>query len=266
MNMAGRICLLILFAVVAFAANVKLFLKDGTWHLVREYEVLDDRVKYYSTERGEWEEIPKELVDLDRTKKEIVEREKEAREAAKVSDEEDRAEREARREVTKVPYEPGPYWIKGSEFVPIKQAETKIATDKKRSILKLLSPIPMIAGKGTLEVDGEAAAMRIEENRPQFYFRLSADERFGIVKMWPGKGARIVEKLTIESMIKEIFEEQQTVEVFRQQVADNLYKVWPTKPLEPGEYALVQFLPAQESKLHIQVWDFGVGPASAKGK
>lgn len=36
------------------AANVKLFLTDGTWHWVREYQVLTDRVRYYSVERSDW--------------------------------------------------------------------------------------------------------------------------------------------------------------------------------------------------------------------
>src|SRR5437879_3437123 len=40
------------------AGTLKLFLKDGTYQLAREYKVQADRVRYYSTERGEWEELP----------------------------------------------------------------------------------------------------------------------------------------------------------------------------------------------------------------
>jgi len=36
-----------------------------------------------------------------------------------------------------------------------------------------------------------------------------------------------------------------------------LFKIWPEKPLEPGEYALLQYT---ESKVDPQVWDFSVGP------
>ena len=54
-----KLCFVLLaLALVAWAANVKLYLTDGTYHLVREYQVQSDRVRYYSVERGEWEEIP----------------------------------------------------------------------------------------------------------------------------------------------------------------------------------------------------------------
>jgi hypothetical protein len=39
-----------------------------------------------------------------------------------------------------------------------------------------------------------------------------------------------------------------------------LYKIWPEHDLEPGEYALVQYT---ETKVNVQVWDFGVGAASS---
>ena len=37
-----------------------------------------------------------------------------------------------------------------------------------------------------------------------------------------------------------------------------LYKIWPAKPLEPGEYAVIEF---SEGKLNVQVWDFAYKPA-----
>ena len=49
--------------------------------------------------------------------------------------------------------------------------------------------------------------------------------------------------------------EMDLVEVFRQQLSDDLYKVWPTKPLTPGEYAMVQYA---EGEGEIQIWDFRV--------
>ena len=47
----------------------KLILKDGTFQLAREYTVEGDRVRYWSVERSQWEEIPAALIDWDATHK-----------------------------------------------------------------------------------------------------------------------------------------------------------------------------------------------------
>ena len=44
-------------------AGRRLILKDGTWQGITQYEVRGDRTRYFSSQRGEWEELPKELVD-----------------------------------------------------------------------------------------------------------------------------------------------------------------------------------------------------------
>ncbi len=48
---------------------MKLFLQDGSFQLVREYQVVGDRVRYYSLDSSQWEMIPTALVDWDATKK-----------------------------------------------------------------------------------------------------------------------------------------------------------------------------------------------------
>jgi hypothetical protein len=247
---------LLILVVTAWAANLKLYLKDGNFHVVREYKVESDRVRYYSVERSEWEEIPLDLVDLKRTETEIAERQAELEKDAKVISAEEKVERELQKQVTRVPQDPGVYWIDGKETKVIKSAEATVHTDKRRSILAKLSPIPMVSGKGTLELDGAHSQNVFTNPEQEFFFQLSETERFGIAKVTSKGAVRIVENLTFVPVSKETVEELTMVETFQQQLSpDGLYKIWAKEPLEPGEYALVEYT---EGKMNIQVFDFAI--------
>jgi len=243
----------LLSLALAAAGNLRLYLKDGSDHLVREYQVLADRVRFYSIERSGWEELPLELVDLARTEREQKRLEQERRERSEEDRIERQAEREARTELHRVPLDDGVYWVNGVEITPLKQGETKVKGNKRRSVLKAVSPIPVVAGKGTVELEGARAEFAVNTPSPQFYVRLEKAERFGLARLTPKKDSRIVEDLTIVPISKEVVEEQKEVEIFRQQLAPSVYKIWPVEPLQPGEYAVVEFTP---DKLNIQVWDF----------
>jgi len=253
--------------ITAFgAANVRLYLKDGTDHLVREYKVESGQVRFYSVERGEWEEIPLELVDMDRTQREQKRVEEENHQRA----EEDRVEREAERaghtELQRVPLEDGVYWLDGQKITALKQGEPKVKGNKRRSVLKAIAPIPIVTGKATVELEGPRSVFVVNSATPQFYVRLDRVERLGIARLTAKKDSRIVEDLTIIPVTKEVMGQQKEVEVFRQQLAPTVYKIWPVAPIEPGEYAVVQFAAdvsdAQEGKRNIQVWDFSYRKAN----
>jgi len=262
MRMFVRASSILLVAVLLLcAATVKLYMKDGSYQLVREYQVQNDRVRFFSTDRDEWEEVPAALVDLEKTKNDIQQRQDSAREDAAAADAEEKAEREARREVESIPVENGVYLIEGDKLIPVKVGESKIVSNKGRTVLKVLSPIPMVSGKATLELDGPHATQGTANRTPEFYIRLSTDERFGILRMGQHKGNRVVEKLTILPVVKETQEEPDLVEIFRQQVGDGLFKIWPQKPLDPGEYAVVEYT---DGKVNMQVWDFFIAPGIGK--
>ena len=250
---------LFLFATAALAANVKLYLKDGTFQLAREYKVEGDRVHYYSAERSEWEDIPLELVDLKKTESEIADRKKAIEDEAKILSEEDKAERALQDEILKIPQNPGVYILEGKDARKFKAAESTVHTNKGRSVLKAVAPIPIVTGKATLEIPESRSLNVLNNSRPELYIQLERDERFGIVKLTSQHGVRIVEKITTIPVTKELVEEPEEVEIFRKQLTpDGLYKIWPQNPLEPGEYAVVEFTPG---KLNVQVWDFAYKPA-----
>jgi len=264
------IILILLLAVSVPAARIKLYLTDGNYHLVREYEVLADRVRFYSIERSQWEEIPLDLVDLERTRREAAEEEQRRKQETQEWQREEAAERAMRAEAASVPDEKGVYLVTEERMLRLPRAELKALTDKKKEILKVITPVPMIAGKRTVVVEGPYAEVRVQSATPEFYIRLHQLERFGIIRLTPkpGKGYRIVETWHVAPVTNVIFEEHKDVPVFKWQVDNYLYKLWPKEPLEPGEYAVAEFSPGEAN---IMVWDFGWWPegtpaVSAGGK
>ena len=238
-------------ALPALAANVKLYLKEGGFHIVREYQVLEDRVRYYSNERGDWEEIPLAMVDLARTEKEVAAHQAVIAEGNKADAAEEKAEREQVREISLIPQNPGVYQLENGKLSTFKLAESKVHTSKGRTLLKMMTPIPL-NGKATLEIDGLNSSHVLTDPRPEFYMELAAEEQFGIVRLTPQKGVRIVAKLSMVPVVNEVEEHLEDVDIFRRQLDQ-------TKPLEPGEYAVIEYTPG---KRNMQIWDFTYKPAA----
>jgi hypothetical protein len=249
--------LFLLAACEIFAATYRLYLKEGGYHTVREHQVLSDRIRYYSTERGDWEEIPLELVDLKKTERELAAREEAMASERKVVAEEEAALREIRRVIRSIPREPGVYKEIDGQMVALKIAESAFVTDKKRQVLKVITPIPIVAGKSTIEINGTKSQTVYSERRPEFYFRLSDIQQFMLVSLTPNekKKSRIVETIQRVPVSNELFEEREEVAIFRQQLAEGLYKVWPQADLPVGDYAWIEFT---EGKANPQIWDFRI--------
>src|SRR3954469_7790204 len=106
---------ILLAALTAWGANIKLYMKDGGYHVVREYQVQTDRVHFYSIERSQWEDIPLDMVDLKRTESEAKERGDKLAADSKAIAEEEALERELKKEVARIPQDAGVYWLQGNE-------------------------------------------------------------------------------------------------------------------------------------------------------
>lgn len=262
-------------------------LKDGSYQLVRSYERNGDRVRYYSVERGAWEEIPAAMVDWDATAK-VAAAEKSAEEAldAKVHTQEE-ANRidtvmdiDASLEVAPGVFLPpgeGMFLINGKHITHLEQAGADIKTDKKQFLKQVLSPIPIVPSKRTVDIPGSHAKIRVSDSNLEFYLREAPpdpDRTSPIMKSSrPGESGPDVEllratvkgeKRQLESITayfgEQVAESRKTVSLQRWEIAPTVYRFTLGESLPPGEYALAEILP---DGMNLFVWDFGVDPASA---
>ncbi len=254
--MAPRLITLFLLTLATLPAQrITLYLEGGGDMLVREYQVQQDRVRYYSIERSQWEEIPLELVDLEKTEKAHARTEARREAMRRESAAERAAEAKARTELHNVPIEEGVYHYKDGKTTTLQQREVLVEKSTKRGILQAISPVKVIAGKRTRYLEGESSSLVVSEEKPILYIRDATMMHFLLVKLSLKKGNRVVQLAQVVPATGEIFEEHEEIEVFRQQYAAGVYRTWPVQPLEAGEYAIIDFTPGEDN---LRVWDFSV--------
>ncbi len=254
----------------ARAAGIKLFLKDGTYQLVSSYEVHGDRVRYYSIERSDWEEIPASLVDLETTRRTTQEDQTENKKQLDAARdlEKERFEKppESGFQVAPgihLPAEEGIYALDGARVIHLVQSSGAVVTDRKRAALVLAMPLPVMKSRSYVILHGAQAAVRVPGPQPVFYVQ-SADglgAKLALIPLKSGKEARVIEKVEARQTIvkSKATESREAIPLERTQLAPQIYKLTPTKALAPGEYALGELL---EEKLNLEVWDFGIDKPS----
>ncbi|MBI4458925.1 MAG: hypothetical protein HY648_02560 [Acidobacteria bacterium] len=253
-----------LFAAFAGAADQKLILKDGSDQLVRSYEIRDDRVRYFSAERLDWEELPASLVDWEATEKAKEEAEK----VPGVEMEEPPPPFEVAPGIP-LPGEIGVYAYDGKKLALLEQSEAAVRNDRTRNILG--SMIPGMKGRAWAELPGASAKTEVANPRPVFYLQLNqlSAAGYAIVRLEPKDGRRVVGEILIAPLSGKMSESQKFVpsasEPLREGLAVDelpLLRLSPQEPLRPGEYAIVEFV--EKGRMNLFVWDFRLtAPAGA---
>ena len=270
----------------------KLVLKDGNYQLVREYQRNGERVRYFSAERGDWEEIPAAMVDWEATTK--------AEAAATASNDEllkkvRQQEEQQRREMpldvdASLPVAPGIFLppgegmfvVEGKSVTPLDQAAAEIRTDKKQLLKQVLSPVPIVPGKRNVQLEGTKAIRRINSEGPEFYLREAPPDPDRVSPIQsssrPGESGPEVElvRLTVKGGKREIesirtlfgqqvSEDRNVIALQRWDIAKDVFRFTLAEQLPAGEYAFAQILP---DGINLYVWDFGVdrkgSPPSSK--
>jgi hypothetical protein len=177
--------LLLLVPVLLHAQDLakRLILKDGSYQSVSKYEIKGERVRYLSAERGEWEEIPKSMVDWPATEKYEKDRASGAStpEAAEI-DKELEADREAQEALSPqvvpglaLPEEGGVFLLdtyeSRPELVPLDQRGGAINKNMKGNILRA-AVNPLASAHQTVEVPGKHSPVQAHVQVPSLYINI----------------------------------------------------------------------------------------------
>ena len=258
---------------VALPKGKKLVLTDGTFQLAREYSVQGDRVRYWSLERSDWEEIPTSLVDWDATKK--TEAEQTSRDAdlkAKIHASEV-AEHTRDIDVDRsLEIKPGLFLPDGVGFYALetkliyemKQSLATAHADKGRLTERIITGVPFIPLKETLELSDEHAALQLTTAEPEFFMR-PADERephFYLLHLQIKNGHRVVENVSIHFSGQKTHQAQE-IDFQTWTPASGVFRYTVSQRLDPGEYAFVEIT---DEGINGYVWDFGIDLPGTKPK
>lgn len=276
---------ILLFAALALFSQEtsrRLILKDGSYQSVTKYEVKGDRVRYYSAEREEWEELPNSLVDWPATEKYEKDRAS-APEAVQLDKELERESEAAEAALPQVapglriPEDQGVFLLDSfqgeAQLAEIQQNASDINAERKGNILRgAINPVAGI--KQNIELDGSHAAVQSHVQVPSLYINVETGpdqpqetkassetaqpaDRYRILRVDVKGNKRILGDVK-RQLTGKITQEQHLVKTTSNKLTGGWTKLTPTEPLAPGEYAVVEML--GKEGMNLYVWDFGVNP------
>jgi hypothetical protein len=159
----------------------RLILKDGSYQLITKYEVKGDRVRYFSAERNDWEELPNDLVDWPATEKFEKERATSAIPEAAAIDKESDAEPSHLPIVApglRIPEESGVFLLDNyqgqPQLIELQQLQSDIDQKARGNILR--GALGSLGGnKQSVELEGEHAIIKAHVGVPSIYLNVADD-------------------------------------------------------------------------------------------
>ena len=141
-------------------------------------------------------------------------------------------------------------------------AEVKLSTG--REIEKIMSGVPFIPDKKTMDIPGERAAMRLSTAEPEFFMRPadSREPRFRLLRAQVKGGHRVIDSISIRFTGEENHKAND-IEIQTWTPATGVFRYTVDQRLEPGEYAFVEMT---DEGISGYVWDFGIDPPGTKNK
>ena len=255
----------------------KLILKDGSVQLVREYQVMDDRVRFYNTERSQWEEMPAALVDWDATRQSEAEQKKTDTALLSTVHKQEQARRVMPLDVDAsleaapgvfIPPGEGLFVYDGKSVLRLTQAQADDKLDKAKVVEQVLVPIPIVPSRRNLSIPRPHAEVRLHNEQPEFYMR-TADGRepnMILIRTKVHVDSRLIEN--VDTYLQAISRTKRNeVIAERWQIANGVYRFTLSQSLEPGEYVFTEIVKSEGTNLYV--WDFGVdagGKPSAEKK
>ena len=169
-------------------SNHRLILKDGSYQMVRQYQIVGDRVRFLSQERGDWEELPEDLIDWDATRKwendhaSLPDDASPAMKEAEDLDKEEASERAEQKfrmpqvaEGLELPNQDGVFVLdtfQGTpELVELVPVELEMRGKSRHGIAVLN---PLAGEKAEIDLDGEHAKVHLHVNDPAIYLSLDS--------------------------------------------------------------------------------------------
>jgi hypothetical protein len=242
-------------------ADQRLVLVDGTDQIVREFEAVDDRVRYFSSERLKWEEIPESLVDWEATHAAELE-------AQQIAEVEIEQALEILRPIAPgvgLPEVQGVYVYDGMNLQRLQQSQGEVKNDAVRRVLGMIIPLSVVKGRARIELTGTESKIVVRKSTPVFYVQFDpvSELGYGLVRVEIQDDLRVVGQIEISSVRGKMKEYRDMIPVQWELAfaasAEESPAVWrlsPEVPLEPGEYAVVEFV--DEERQNLFVWDFHV--------